>query len=209
MKRFLLLFVALIAMAGLHAQSYNVVITTSNGTTIALSANDINNISFNNGQLVVNGTDIAKLATTTKLDSLEKAYQQDLNMLMAAVNDLYYRSDRMTQAVQDSIEALKQMLGVDTVDVSAAVAEVKQQIETYKAQIEENRAYMQMLASELDAVMQQYETQEKEIVTLQADNTVLKEQIATLQADIENLKAVIANLEAALDNHINSTTTNQ
>lgn len=203
MKRFLLLFVALIAMAGLHAQSYNVVITTSNGTTIALSANDINNISFNNGQLVVNGTDIAKLATTTKLDSLEKAYQQDRDMLMAVVNTLYARSESMTQAVQDSIAALKQMLGVDTVDVSAAVAEVKQQIETYKAQIEERVAVMEKQTYDvLNTVMVKTEEQNQQI-------NDLKTQIAALQAEAENLKAVIANLEAALSNHINSTTTNQ
>lgn len=203
MKRFLLLFVALIAMAGLHAQSYNVVITTSNGTTIALSANDINNISFNNGQLVVNGTDIAKLATTTKLDSLEKAYQQDRDMLMAVVNALYARSESMTQAVQDSIEALKQMLGVDTVDVSAAVAEVKQQIETYKAQIEERVAVMEKQTYDvLNTVMVKTEEQNQQI-------NDLKTQIAALQAEAEKLKAVIANLETALSNHINSTTTNQ
>lgn len=203
MKRFLLLFVALIAMAGLHAQSYNVVITTSNGTTIALSANDINNISFNNGQLVVNGTDIAKLATTTKLDSLEKAYQQDRDMLMAVVNTLYARSESMTQAVQDSIAALKQMLGVDTVDVSAAVAEVKQQIETYKAQIEERVAVMEKQTYDvLNTVMVKTEEQNQQI-------NDLKTQIAALQAEAEKLKAVIANLETALSNHINSTTTNQ
>lgn len=203
MKRFLLLFVAVIAVAGLRAQSYNVVITTSNGTTISLSANDIGNISFNNGQLVIDGADIAKFATTAKLDSLENVWQADRDMLMAVVKDLYYRSESMTQAVQDSIEALKQKLGVDTVDVAAVVAEVKQQMEAYKAQIDESCKYVQVIAAELQARME--DVQNKVVAQTDAQQA----QIDDMQAQIASLKAKIASLENTLDNHISSSTTNQ
>lgn len=76
MKKFFFttLLLALTGLQVANAQndnSYNVVVNLSNGATITLGANDVTEITFNEGELTVTGTSITKLVET--IDSLKDA----------------------------------------------------------------------------------------------------------------------------------------
>lgn len=97
MKKIILFIAIVFITLSTQAQDYNVVITTTNGATIALSTNDVSNISFNNGQFVVTGTNIEKLANEQyRIDSIafvlnhltyENRYRiKDLTVLVDSLN---------------------------------------------------------------------------------------------------------------------------
>lgn len=112
MKKFLLALVALFITLTISAQSYNIVITTSTGTQIALPANEIGSISFNNGKLVIDGTDLSKITTSKSLDSLNQKYEdrfQEVYAMLQYSRELLSKSmDDLDGNLKDSVKALRQ-----------------------------------------------------------------------------------------------------
>lgn len=116
MKKLLLFFAVALFALGIHAQGYNIIVTTSTGTQIALPANEISSISFNNGQLVITGTDIAKLVTTQTLDSVRQESQNQLYTYLATIQEHVNYLVYLTRGLQDSVEVIKRNGSAQGVD---------------------------------------------------------------------------------------------
>lgn len=89
-KNFLIALVALLAVAlngNAQNNTYNMVIEMANGTKITIGPNDVKNISFNNGELVMTGEDINTLVeqqnkTQARIDSLCHVVEGNLKDLL-------------------------------------------------------------------------------------------------------------------------------
>lgn len=89
------LFALLAVVLNGNAQNntYNMVIEMANGTKITIGPNDVKNISFNNGELVMTGEDINSLVeqqnkTDKRIDSLaaeEAKSQKDIEQIKPAL----------------------------------------------------------------------------------------------------------------------------
>lgn len=93
-KNILIALLALMAVAlNSNAQNntYNMVIEMANGTKITIGPNDVKDISFNNGELVISGEDINTLNQINKLhnriDSLGATFKAEMNMAVAKLED--------------------------------------------------------------------------------------------------------------------------
>lgn len=90
-KNILIALFALLAVAlngNAQNNTYNMVIEMANGTKITIGPNDVKNISFNNGELVMTGEDINSLVeqqnkADMRIDSLAEANKQNYNQLLA------------------------------------------------------------------------------------------------------------------------------
>ncbi len=80
MKKIILfaLFTLVSLVTSAQNNTYNMVIELANGTKITLGPNDVRNISFNEGQLVISGEDITTMMNNVKLkiDSLAWVTQE-------------------------------------------------------------------------------------------------------------------------------------
>ena len=83
-----------------QSNTYNMVIEMANGTKINIGPNDVKNIYFNDGELVVSGENIEKLVKTNRDEILK--LQAQIDYLADALNKTQYGS-----AIVDEIEALK------------------------------------------------------------------------------------------------------
>lgn len=97
-KNILIALFALLAVAlNSNAQNntYNMIIEMANGTKITIGPNDVKNISFNNGELVMTGEDINSLVeqqskTDERISSLENVTMVHYNQLMAQIAELQH-----------------------------------------------------------------------------------------------------------------------
>lgn len=97
-KHLTILSIALLSILGVKAQqnTYSMVITMNNGSTISIGPNEIKNISFNDGQITISGTSI---------ETLLKGYS-DSNQKM---DDLWADLSGRAKSLQEQIDALKAM----------------------------------------------------------------------------------------------------
>lgn len=83
MKKFyLFLAIAIMAALSVNAQenTYNMVITMANGTTISISPNDVKNVSFNEGELTMTGSSFeALIQELVAQRSMIKDLQEDVS----------------------------------------------------------------------------------------------------------------------------------
>jgi hypothetical protein len=129
-KNFLIALVALLAVAlngNAQNNTYNMVIEMANGTKITIGPNDVKNISFNNGELVMTGEDINTLVEQqnkmqVSIDSLaeedDKHYQEGMALS-------YYLKDRI-ECVEVEVAILQG--GGGTPDLSDYVTKPELQI---------------------------------------------------------------------------------
>lgn len=116
-KNILIALVALLAIAlngNAQNNTYNMVIEMANGTKITIGPNDVRNISFNDGELVMTGEDINTLVeqqskTEERIDSLAK--EDNYHHLYAAtmIADLDYRLAEVIQRSQETKDSLDQL----------------------------------------------------------------------------------------------------
>ena len=102
-KNTLFAIVALLMMsvsALAQSNSYNMVIEMANGTKINIGPNDVKNIYFNDGELVVSGENLEQLVQTSSNDI--KKLQAQIADLAAALNN--------TQAGSASTEDVKMLV---------------------------------------------------------------------------------------------------
>jgi len=165
-KNILIALVALLAVAlngNAQNNTYNMVIEMANGTKITIGPNDVKNISFNNGELVMTGEDINTLVeqqnkTQERVDSLaeedDKHYQEGIALI-------YYLKDRI-EYVEEQVTKLQG--GGGTPDLSNYVTkpEFQQAIQgcAKNEEIEELKArltYHEQMFNELEAMIQTLE----------------------------------------------------
>ena len=95
-KNIMIALFALMAVAmNSNAQNntYNMVIEMTNGTKISIGPNDVKNISFNNGELVISGESINTLAEEQKYlqNQIDSVYYILLKRIVSLEYDMMYR----------------------------------------------------------------------------------------------------------------------
>ena len=78
---FISLFIALFASVSMQAQenAYNMVIEMNNGTKITIGPNDVKNITFNDGELVVTGPSLQEWMQSVELAIEQRAMRVELD----------------------------------------------------------------------------------------------------------------------------------
>lgn len=125
-KNILIALFALLAVAlNSNAQNntYNMIIEMANGTKITIGPNDVKNISFNNGELVMAGEDINSLVeqqskTDERISSLENVTMVHYNQLMAQIVDLQHHLANNVYNKEEVNVLLKTIQAGSTPDLS-------------------------------------------------------------------------------------------
>ena len=110
-KNFLIALFALMAVAlNSNAQNntYNMVIEMANGTKITIGPNDVKNISFNNGELVISGESINTLAEEQK--HLQNRIDSIYYMLLERIEYLQYKMMYRDSILLERIEYLQYIM---------------------------------------------------------------------------------------------------
>ena len=110
-KNFLIALFALMAVAlNSNAQNntYNMVIEMANGTKITIGPNDVKNISFNNGELVISGESINTLAEEQK--HLQNRIDSIYYMLLERIEYLQYKMMYGDSILLERIEYLQYIM---------------------------------------------------------------------------------------------------
>ena len=164
-----------------QSNTYNMVIEMANGTKINIGPNDVKNIYFNDGELLVSGENIEKLVKTNRDEILK--LQAQIDYLADALNKTQYGS-----AIVDEIEALK-----------AKIAYLENQTDGVNSnEIRKLQAQIETLADALNKIQTGSATME-DIEALKAKIAYLENQtngvniniIQDLQAQIHNLSQIL------------------
>lgn len=105
---FLSLIAALMMTLGVNAQenTYNMVINMANGNTITIGPNEIDNIAFNDGAVVVSGTKIDDLMAAIS------ANRNDIERNMSYIEKIFQKTDENRAIIEDHLhEFLKKIKG--------------------------------------------------------------------------------------------------
>ena len=92
-----------------QSNSYNMVIEMANGTKINIGPNDVKNIYFNDGELVVSGENIEKLVQTTNENMKQTTKEMsDLNARIATIETMIDKLSNQSDVVSsDEIKKLQ------------------------------------------------------------------------------------------------------
>lgn len=196
------LFIA-VAPAVAQNNTFNMVITMANGTTITIGPNEVKNITFNEGQVVVSGENLDKIVAlagksneridslgvvTDALRDLSKDGMESLNKNHA---DLMARIEALEAYVQNLGQSVG---GGSTEEIERLKAQIVMLEEKMKA---ENQAYTKTMVAQVEAQMNaliQQETLER--LKLQAG---MEQEIAQLNDKIKALEGKIAELTTEVD----------
>ncbi len=183
--------------------TFNMVITMANGTTITIGPNEVKNITFNEGQVVVSGENLDKIV------ALAGKSNERIDSLGVVTDALRYLSE-------DGIESLKKNhadLMARIVALEAYVNNLGQsvgggsteEIENLKAQIAmledkmkaENQAYTKTMVAQVEAQMNALIKQE---TTERLKSQIgMEQEIAQLNDKISALEGKIVELEGEVD----------
>ena len=171
-KNILIALFALLAVAlNSNAQNntYNMIIEMANGTKITIGPNDVKNISFNNGELVMTGEDINSLVeqqskTDERIDSLATTNKAQLDALWAHLSTIQYdlangfynkeEIDALLKTIQagstpDLSDYVKQ---AQLLDIITQIAAISTWINSMSQAIENLNQKVDALNSKVDAI---------------------------------------------------------
>ena len=138
-KRFFLSLIAAIVITfGASAQnnnSYSMVLTLANGTTVTIGPNELLNIAFNNGEVSFSGESIDNLVKGIEAN---KAYIEKL--------------DAKTTDLEAMIYALKQQHDYEIKDLNYAIYQLDERVKKLEERIEATNAYNKMLEDKITAL---------------------------------------------------------
>ncbi|MBR4730617.1 MAG: hypothetical protein IK075_10225 [Prevotella sp.] len=138
-KRFFLsLIAAIVITIGASAQnnnSYSMVLTLANGTTVTIGPNELLNIAFNNGEVSFSGESIDNLVKGIEAN---KAYIEKL--------------DAKTTDLEAMIYALKQQHDYEVKDLNYAIYQLDERVKKLEERIEATNAYNKMLEDKITAL---------------------------------------------------------
>ena len=196
------LFIAA-APAVAQNNTFNMVITMANGTTITIGPNEVKNITFNEGQVVVSGENLDKIValagkSNERIDSLGVVTDALRDLSKDGMESLNKNHADLTARIV-ALEAYVQNLGQSvgggsTEEIERLKAQIAMLEEKMKA---ENQAYMKTMVAQVEAQMNaliQQETSER--LKSQADmEHELFMTIEKLNDKIKALEAKIVELE--------------
>ena len=110
-KNILIALFALLAVAlngNAQNNTYNMVIEMANGTKITIGPNDVKNISFNNGELVMTGEDINSLVER------QSATENRIAMIMYQLETITQRINGIKSCTCDTYAILARFRQIET-----------------------------------------------------------------------------------------------
>jgi len=200
------LFIAA-APAVAQNNTFNMVITMANGTTITIGPNEVKNITFNEGQVVVSGENLDKIValagkSNERIDSLGVVTDALRDLSKDGMESLNKNhADLMARIV--ALEAYVQNLGQSVGGGSTEEIErLKEQIAMLEEKMKaENQAYMKTMIAQVEAQMNaliQQETSER----LKSQANMEQELFMTIEKLNDKIKALegkIVELETEVD----------
>lgn len=189
MKRFFLLSLvaAFVSLMSVSAQdnTYSMIIKLANGTTLTIGPNEVDSISFNDGEITVSGSTISDLVNEIKKAQAESQMRIDSlsNVLM-----MHYAT------IEDIMQALA---NIPIPDLSNYPTKAELTDLLYKYATKEDLQYEQDMRAKEDQNLMEL------VQKVDADHINIEQHLIT---EIDELKTVITMLNArieALENEVN------
>ena len=188
---FIVLFALLAVALNGNAQNntYNMVIEMANGTKITIGPNDVKNISFNNGELVMTGEDINTLVeqqskADMRIDSLSMTNKDELDMLWANLSTIQHHLANSVYTKEEINALLSNIQGGVTPDLSNYVT--KEEMYTY-----------------VKGTTQDLQLQIQALQAYAANNTqaiaVLHQKVNALESKVDAINAKVDAINAKVD----------
>lgn len=208
-KNILIALFALLAVAlNSNAQNntYNMVIEMANGTKITIGPNDVKNISFNNGELVITGENINTLVeqqskADERIDSLATTNQAQLNALWAHLSTIQYELANRFYNKEEIDALLAKIQGGSTPDLSnyATKADLQAIIERIDA--------IPSCQCDWSGLEKRWQTVEAMIANIQGSGStpdlsdyVTQAQLQEMKSDILDLTTWVNSMSLAIEN---------
>jgi chromosome segregation ATPase len=190
--------------------TFNMVITMANGTTITIGPNEVKNITFNEGQVVVSGENLDKIValagkSNERIDSLGVVTDALRYLSVDGIESMKKNhADLMARivALEDYVQNLGQSVGGGSTEEIERLQEQIVMLEAQmKAEIKEYQAYTKTMVAQVEAQMNALIEQEtlerlKSQANMEQD---LFMTIEKLSAKINALEKKIVELEGEVD----------
>ena len=222
-KNILIALFALLAVAlngNAQNNTYNMVIEMVNGSKITIGPNDVKNISFNNGELVITGENINTLVeqqskADERIESLAKTVDglsAQLADALKQVQDYFnrvYSKDQVDALLKDVQSGSTPDLSnyAEKKDVAAVQGEIAYNTAALKEEIAKNTA---TLKDQINALSTKIKDLEAAIADVQSGSTpdlsnyAEKKDVAAVQTHLASVQQEIAENTAALRDQINA-----
>ena len=180
-----------------QSNSYNMVIEMANGTKINIGPNDVKNIYFKDGELVVSGEDLEKLIQNTNENMNQTT--TELSILNARLQNVESRIDVLSNqsggASSDEIKNIQaQIAGLkDVINVCARkddVAEMMQKMDASNMYLSD---MINTNAKDIMDLKNEIKNQTTQIVQLKSITDAMMNQIYELQSRMSVLENALEN----------------
>lgn len=180
-----------------QSNSYNMVIEMANGTKINIGPNDVKNIYFKDGELVVSGENLEKLIqntnenmnqTTTELSILNARLQNVESRIDVLSNQSGGASSDEIKNIQTQIAGLKEAINVCA--TKNDVAEMMQKMDASNKYLSD---MININAKDIMDLKNEIKTQTTQIVQLTSITDAMMSQIYELQARMTALENALEN----------------
>lgn len=180
-----------------QSNSYNMVIEMANGTKINIGPNDVKNIYFKDGELVVSGENLEKLIqntnenmnqTTTELSILNARLQNVESRIDVLSNQSGGASSDEIKNIQTQIASLKEAINVCA--TKNDVAEMMQKMDASNKYLSD---MININAKDIMDLKNEIKNQTTQIVQLKSITDAMMSQIYELQARMSVLENALEN----------------
>jgi chromosome segregation ATPase len=184
-----------------QSNSYNMVIEMANGTKINIGPNDVKNIYFNDGELVVSGENLEKLVQTTNENMKQTTKEMsDLNARIATIETMIAKLSNQTDVVssdeikkiQAQIAELQRFLEV-VISESAKKVDVAEMMQKMDASNKYLSDMININAKDIMDLKNEIKNQTTQIVQLKSITDAMMNQIYELQARMSVLENALEN----------------
>lgn len=197
MKKFFILsliaILTTISSANAQENTYSVVIKLANGTTLTIGPNDVENITFTDGQVIASGHSIQDLMA--RMAANEEGLKKNENELMSLEKqqaDLFENENRLAanmMATDAKVATIQAEVAKVEASISTAVNAVQRTVVSSRDEFKQELADLAAKTKETDARIADIAIQqESTIANLANQISALQSQINALQQEIENLK---------------------
>ena len=169
-----------------QTNTYNMVLTLTDGTVITIGPNDLKQLDFKEGDVTVSGTNITTLMSSI---TAMQAQIDQLHNYLAMMNDALEKVNTDVMASKEAITSMNKEIKMFQSDIA----------NVYNG-LANNAAATAALQANLDATAAEVKEVEKRIEDNMASIAMLDNKINMNQKSIDETKAQIANNAAAINN---------
>lgn len=129
-KNILLCLLALLLCTIGYAQEYKMVVELNDGTKISLNTNDVKELSFSEGKLVVSGGSL-----TEKIDKISQESSVNYNSLSSSIKDIINQNARDKEELLNRIKELENKLDAHINNTGNSEAGSNPLVGTWRAEV--------------------------------------------------------------------------